>query len=490
MSRLDERTRQFPDAGRAQNQDPARRLTAVAAGVVLLVAGVAGLHHLARAGDGVGELLVWGGLLLGWFTALGGGVKLAAWGLKPVTTALYDTVTAKVSKPAQAVIAALAVLAGSAGLWWVLRGGYSLWWQQMSGESGWTLVLGVGQMLVAVLSGAALFTGGNYLAGLAREVLTGIGSDEGVHRFPSAAKTSTSSGQSHPALLAALLGGGVALVVMTAWLVPALLSTIAGSSVLPAVSAIAVMLTWAVGANLGWWHGLTGLYRWATVATNKATAVAGVAAILAFSAGGLGLGWFTPETVPLARAACPPDCGGGGGLDGPPGGGQMFQPPSQGGPQMPDYQGGINQPPLDQNGSVSIYNTQAPSISQNGSSGYQSSQGPQQGWDQPAHGTQMPNYQSAPGYTQGPGKPNPDWAGNQPAQQGGQPNTGNQGAQPNQGVQQPSQSDSQRVEDLTRQLQDQQQQNQGNQQRIDELTKQLQQQKQQQNNNQKGLVHG
>ena len=499
MSRLDERTKQFPDAGRAQNQDPARRLTAVAAGVVLLVVGVAGLHHLARAGDGVGELLVWGGLLLGWFTALGGGVKLAAWGLKPVTTALFDTVTAKVSEPAQAVIAALAVLTGSAGLWWVLRGGYSLWWQQLSAEPGWTLVLGVGQMLIAVLSGAMLFTGGNYLAGLAREVLTGVGSDEGVHRFPSAAKTSTSSGQSHPALLAALLGGGVALVVMTAWLVPILLSTITGSSVLPAVSAIAVMLTWAVGANLGWWHGLTGLYRWVSATTNKATAVAGVAAILAFSAGGLGLGWFTSETVPLARAACPPDCGGGGGLDGPPGGGQMFQPPSQGGPQMPDYQGGINQPPLDQNGSVSIYNTQAPSITQNGSSGYQSSQGPQQGWDQPAHGTQIPDYQSAPGYTQGPGKPNPDWAGNQPAQQGGQPNTGNQGAQPNQSVQQPqqanqgaqqpqqqpSQSDSQRVEDLTRQLQDQQQQNQGNQQRIDELTKQLQQQKQQQNNNQK-----
>ncbi|RIS62538.1 hypothetical protein D2E43_06305 [Mycobacteroides abscessus] len=468
----------------------------MAVGAVLAVVAVAGLHSLHRDGDSLGEVALWGGLLLGWFTALGGGVKLVQWGLTPFTTELFDTATARLSESARAVIAALAVLAGGVGMWWVMRGGYAAWWQQLSGEHGWTLVLGAGQMLIAVVAGAALFTGGKYLAGLAREVLTGVGSDEGVHRFPSAPK-----GPSHPALLAALIGGGVALVVMTAWLVPVLFGTITGSSVLPAVGAIAVVLVWAVGANLGWWQGLAGLYRWASAATNKATAVAGVVAILAFSAGGLGLGWFTPETVPLARAACPPDCGGPGGLDGPPGGGQIFQPPSQGGPQMPDYQSGMNQPALDQNGSISIYNTQVPSVSQNGSSGYQSSQGPQQGWDQPAHGTQIPNYQSAPGYTQGPGKPNPDFPGNQPAQQGGQPNTGNQGAQPHQGVQQPQQGnqgvqqpaqeqpqqnpDQQRVEDLTRQLQQQQQQNQGNQQRIDDLTKQLNQQKQQQNNNQK-----
>ncbi|SHW98864.1 Uncharacterised protein [Mycobacteroides abscessus subsp. abscessus] len=62
-----------------------------------------------------------------------------------------------------------------------------------------------------------------------------------------------------------------------------------------------------------------------------------------FSAGGLGLGWFTPATVPQAHAQCPPDCGGGsnGGSYGPDA--SQFQPPQMPS-QMPDYQGGINQP--------------------------------------------------------------------------------------------------------------------------------------------------
>ncbi|WP_237082895.1 hypothetical protein [Mycobacteroides abscessus] len=505
MSIAESPTEQLGVPGRDTSPDVARRLAAVAAGVVLVVAGVAGVHHLARAGDGVGELLVWGGLLLGWFTALGGGVKLVQWGLKPVTTLFFATAKARLSEPAQAVIAALAMIAGGAGVWWVLRGGYTLWWQQLSDTSGWTLALGAGQMLIAVVSGAALFTGGRFVTGLVRELLTGVGGDEGAGAGHRMVRAGVQESVWHPGLLAALIGGGLGLVFLAAGIAPRLYVWITGPQVLPAAGAIAVVLVWAVGANLGWWHGLTGLFRWATDASQKAAAVTGVVAILAFSAGGLGLGWFTPETVPLARAACPPDCGGPGGLDGPPGGGQIFQPPSQGGPQMPDYQSGMNQPPLDQNNSISIYNTQVPSVSQNGSSGYQSSQGPQQGWDQPAHGTQMPDYQNATPYTQGPGKPNPDFPGNQPAQQGGQPNTGNQGAQPHQGVQQPQQGnqgvqqpqqqpaqeqpqqnpDSQRVEDLTRQLQEQQQQSTQDRQRIDDLTKQLDQQKQQQNNNQK-----
>ncbi|MFT8181275.1 YIP1 family protein, partial [Mycobacteroides chelonae] len=183
-----------------------------------------------------------------------------------------------------------------------------------------------------------------------------------------------------------------------------------------------------------------GLYKWAMDASQKAAATAGVVAVLMFSASGLGLGWFTPATVPQARAACPPDCGGPGGSDGPPGGGQMFQPPSQGGPQMPDYQGGINQAPLDQNNGISIYNTQAPSVSNNGVNGSSGQQGSQQGWDQPAHGTQIPDYQNATPYTQGPGKPNPDFNGGQ-TNPGS--NAGSQGGQSNQGVQQPAQQPNQ-----------------------------------------------
>ncbi|WP_052556996.1 hypothetical protein, partial [Mycobacteroides abscessus] len=265
-------------------------------------------------------------------------------------------------------------------------------------------------------------------------------------------------------------------------------------------------------ANLGWWKGLAGLWKWATDASHKAAATSGVVALLMFSAGGLGLGWFTPATVPQAHAQCPPDCGGGSngsGAYGPDA--SQFQPPQMPG-QMPDYQGGINQPALDQNGSISIYNTQAPSVSNNGVQGSSGQQGPQQGWDQPAHGTQIPDYQNAAPYTQGPGRPNPDF---NPGSQGGQANpgsdAGSQSGQPNQGAQQPVQqpqqasqqppqqdagqqpnqspnqsSDQQKIDDLTRQLQDQQQLSSQDRQRIDDLSKQLLQQGQQrQNGNQK-----
>lgn len=115
--------------------------------------------------------------------------------------------------------------------------------------------------------------------------------------------------------------------------------------------------------------------------------------------------------------------------------GGAFQPPGLP-PQMPDYQGGINQPPLDQNSGISIYNTGSPGAQQ--VPGQQGAQQPQQGWDQPAHGTQPPNYSTAPGYTQGPGKPNPDY---QAPQQGPQQQQApQQGQQPQQ---QPSQAPTQ-----------------------------------------------
>ncbi|WP_457062672.1 DNA/RNA non-specific endonuclease [Mycobacteroides abscessus] len=500
--------------------DTARRVAAVFAGVVLVVAAVAGLHGLYRAGGDVVAWSVWVVELLAGMTALGGGIKLIAWGIKPAITAVSVAGKHRLAEPVQAVIAAVAVIAGALGMWWTLRGGYAEWWQHLSGETSWTLLLGIGQMLMAVLAGAALFTGGKYLTGLATEVLTDAGmlgardrtpGSEGAGAHRNQSRTDRDESVWHPGLVAALIGGGLGLVLLTAGITPRLYVWITGPDVLPAVAAIAATLVWGIGANLGWWKGLAGLWRWATDASHKTAATSGVVALLMFSAGGLGLGWFTPATVPQAHAQCPPDCGGGsnGGSYGPDA--SQFQPPQMPN-QMPDYQGGINQPPLDQNSSISIYNTQAPSVSNNGVQGSSGQQGPQQSWDQPAHGTQIPDYQTATPCTQGPGRPNPDF---NPGSQGGQANpgsdAGSQGGQPNQGAQQPVQqpqqasqqptqqdagqqpnqspnqsSDQQKIDDLTRQLQDQQQQSSQDRQRIDDLTKQLQQQGQRkQNGNQK-----
>ncbi|MDM2422271.1 DNA/RNA non-specific endonuclease [Mycobacteroides abscessus] len=485
--------------------DTARRVAAVFAGAVLVVAAVTGLHGLYRAGGDVVAWSVWVVELLAGMTALGGGIKLIAWGIKPAITAVSVAGKHRLAEPVQAVIAAVAVIAGALGMWWTLRGGYAEWWQHLSGETSWTLLLGIGQMLMAVLAGAALFTGGKYLTGLATEVLTDAGmlgardrtpGSEGAGAHRNQSRTDRDESVWHPGLVAALVGGGLALVVMTAWLTPKVGPTIVGANTLAAVAAIVAVLVWGVGANLGWWKGLAGLWQWATDASHKAAATSGVVALLMFSAGGLGLGWFTPATVPQAHAQCPPDCGGGSNGSGSYGpDASQFQPPQMPG-QMPDYQGGINQPALDQNGSISIYNTQAPSVSNNGVQGSSGQQGPQQSWDQPAHGTQIPDYQNAAPYTQGPGRPNPDFnPGSDAGSQGGQPNQGAQQPvqQPQQASQQPTQqdagqqpnqspdqsSDQQKIDDLTRQLQEKQQQSSQDRQRIDDLTKQLQQQNKQ-----------
>ncbi|CPZ55654.1 Hypothetical protein ERS075650_03233 [Mycobacteroides abscessus] len=483
------------DTSLVAGDERGRRAAAFASVGVLVVGAVAALHNLYRSGDDAAELISWSGLLLLALTALGGGIKLAMWGARPVITALFDAAKARLTEFGRTVVAAGSVIAGALGMWWTFRGGYASWWQQVSGEHRWTLLLGVGQMLVAVAAGAALFTGGRYVTGLAKDALT----DSGllIERDRSAGKRRAPEGLWHPGLVAALIGGGLGLVLLAAGITPRLYVWITGPDVLPAAAAIAAVLLWAIGSHLGWWKGLAGLWKWATDASHKTAAMSGVVALLMFSAGGLGLGWFTPATVPQAHAQCPPDCGGGsnGGSYGPDA--SQFQPPQMPG-QMPDYQGGINQPPLDQNSSISIYNTQAPSVSNNGVQGSSGQQGPQQSWDQPAHGTQIPDYQTAAPYTQGPGRPNPDL---NPGSQGGQANpgsdAGSQGGQPNQGVQQqapqqpqenpaqqpdqqPQQSDSQRIDDLTRQLQDQQQQSTQDRQRIDDLTKQLQQNKQNQ----------
>lgn len=140
------------------------------------------------------------------------------------------------------------------------------------------------------------------------------------------------------------------------------------------------------------------------------------------------------------------------------GGGSAFQPPGMP-PSMPDYQGGNNLPPLDQNSGISIYNSGNPQAPQQ-VPGQQGGQQPQQGWDQPAHGTQMPNYSTAPGYTQGPGKPNPDYQ----APQQSSPQQGQQSPQQGQ-QQQQSPQQNQEQQNQPEQQQQQEQQDQGDQQR-------------------------
>ncbi|WP_420063349.1 hypothetical protein [Mycobacteroides chelonae] len=128
------------------------------------------------------------------------------------------------------------------------------------------------------------------------------------------------------------------------------------------------------------------------------------------------------------------------------GGGSQFQPPQMPS-SMPDYQGG-NQPPLNQDNGISIYNSGAPQVGQQ--AGQQAGQQPQQGGQQPQHGTQPPDYQTATPYTQGPGKANPDYQ----APQQNSPQQGSQ-QQPQQGQQQqPNQQQPQNQQDQdTQQLQ-------------------------------------
>lgn len=126
--------------------------------------------------------------------------------------------------------------------------------------------------------------------------------------------------------------------------------------------------------------------------------------------------------------------------------GSQFQPPGLP-PQQPDYQGGINQPPLDQNSGISIYNSGSPQAPQQ-VPGQQAGQQPQQA-QQPAHGTQMPDYQTATPYTQGPGKANPDYQA---------PQQGNQAQQPQQGQQPQQQQPENKQDDTTQQLDQQKQQ--------------------------------
>lgn len=145
-----------------------------------------------------------------------------------------------------------------------------------------------------------------------------------------------------------------------------------------------------------------------------------------------GSGFSTVATVG-AEPTGPTGPGGGGGMTGPPGGGSQFQPPSM--PSQPDYQGG-NQPPLNQNGGVNIYNTPAQGAPQQPGQANSPQQGLQPGqnadgtWERAANGEQQPIDHGPAEYTQGPGKPNPDYQapGQGSAQQGQQ--SPQQGQQP------------------------------------------------------------
>jgi hypothetical protein len=167
-------------------------------------------------------------------------------------------------------------------------------------------------------------------------------------------------------------------------------------------------------------------------------------------------GWQLNSTVPsgigvmgLPGATADPTGPPGptGGLES--GGGSQFQPPGLP-PQQPDYQGGINQPPLDQNNGISIYNTGAQGAPQQ--AGQQSAQQGNPG-QQPQHGNQIPNYQTATPYTQGPGQSNPDYHA---PQQGSQQQAPQQGQQQQPSQQQEQQPQNKQDQD-TQQLNERQQ---------------------------------
>lgn len=105
-----------------------------------------------------------------------------------------------------------------------------------------------------------------------------------------------------------------------------------------------------------------------------------------------------PMVIAIARADCPPDCGGnpgGGTPSGPPGGGTEFVPPSM--PAMPSYEPGRGQPPMDQNNGISIYNSAAPQPSQAALPSQAPVQNQDGSYNRAANGEQQPiNYKQAP----------------------------------------------------------------------------------------------
>lgn len=164
------------------------------------------------------------------------------------------------------------------------------------------------------------------------------------------------------------------------------------------------------------WHVSPGLRRALTVTAVAVVVIGGVKVASCYSTPGSGFSTIATGAADPTGPTGGPDPGG-------MNGGQ-FQPPGLP-PQQPDYQGGINQPPLDQNGGISIYNTGVQGAPQQ-APGQQGGRQPQ--GQQPQHGTQIPDYQTATPYTQGPGRANPDYQVPQQSNQGPQPQQGSQQA--------------------------------------------------------------
>ncbi|MGH3952770.1 MAG: phage holin family protein [Mycobacterium sp.] len=386
------------------------------AGVALLAAGVWGLHAIAPTSGAAGSV-GWVVLLLAAFTALSKGISLLRQSLAPVVAAVSASVAG-----IPAVVRAIAgIIIGAAGVWWVMRGHAGSWLTQVAGTDGWSLPSRLVQVAMIAVAGALLFGGGKALTNL-------LLSNSGTRQHNQDEREEHSRGQdrwtawwaSHPGLGIMLLAGGAALIFLSRYVVPRVSGWLTGDDPMAALSAIAAVLTLALAADTWWWRALSGWWTWAHTPNGpggptpmgQIYAGAGVLALIMFSATAFGLATFSsylPQSAVVASAdPCGPDGCGGGGNSGPQDGGQMFQPPQMPN-QMPDYQGGINQPPLDQNGGVSIYN---PSTGQGGSQAPQNL-GPQMSGQHATHGEPLPNY--------GPWQPDAQPPAQAPVQQAPQP---------------------------------------------------------------------
>lgn len=371
------------------------------------------------------------------FSALGKGIGLLRRALAPVSAVLSASV-APIPAPARAV-AGIGV--GAAGLWWVLRGHAATWWAQLTGtdmtgtDAAWSLPSQLAQVAIVAIAGVLLFGGAKVLGQL---IFANSGTRQQHSLGNNNARDRWSTWwSSHVGLGLSLLAGAAALVLLAGYVVPRVSGWLTGDDPMAALAAIAAILSVAFLANTWWWRALSGWWTWAHTPNGPGGATpigqiyagAGVLALVAFSATAFGLATFSsylPQTAAVASAdPCGPDgCGGGGngqGSYGPDTG--NFQPPQMPN-QMPDYQGGINQPPLDQNSGISIYN-ENPSAGQvpSQTGGQQSMQdpsfraNPDGSWQARNGEWSPPNYQTAtPGLTQGPGQPNPGWSGNQAPQ--------------------------------------------------------------------------
>ncbi|WP_100459149.1 hypothetical protein [Mycobacteroides abscessus] len=371
-------------------------LTGFSAGIVgaaLTAAGVWGLHVLTR-GDGVAASVGWAILLLLAFTALGKGITLCRRALAPLSAVLAASVA-----PVPPLVRAIAAIGiGGAGIWWVMRGHAAIWWAQITGtDSAWTLPSQLVLAAIIAVAGALLFGGAKILGKL-------VFANSGTRQQHS---PNHDSGQrwrqwwaSHPSLGLTLLAGAATLTLLSGYVVPRVSSWLTGPDPMAALAAIATILALGFVANTWWWRALSGWWTWAHTPNGPGGATpmgqiyagAGVLALIAFSATAFGLATFSsylPQTAAVASAdPCGDRCGGGSngqGSYGPDTG--NFQPPQMPG-QQPDYQGGINQPPMDQNSGISIYNENP------AQGGMQQPQnmGPQMPGQRAAHGEPLPNY--------------------------------------------------------------------------------------------------